>query len=60
MIEIKTLFIHDLCLFVTKAFNVIFIHTKFNFEGEGKTIFNQLIEAFKLSKWQINCLMNVP
>lgn len=50
MNEIETLFVHNLYLFITKASDIIFIHTKFNAESKEKKTFNKLIEAPKLSK----------
>jgi len=59
MSEIETLFVNNLYLFITKALDIIFIHTKFNAESKEKKKFNPLIEAPKLFKYQINHLTHV-
>ncbi len=59
MTNIKPLFVYNLYLFITKASDGILIHKKFNDKSEEKTMFNQLIETPKPSKWQIDCLINV-
>lgn len=59
MSKIKTLFVHNLYLFMTKAFDIIFIHTKFNAERKEEKTFNTLIEAHKAFKLQINHLTHV-
>lgn len=59
MSKIKTLFVHNLYLFMTKALDIIFIHTKFNAESKEEKTFNTLIEAYKVSKLKINHLTHI-
>jgi hypothetical protein len=44
------LFVHNLFLFITKAPDALFIYPIFNDKCKEIAIFNQLIEALKLSK----------
>lgn len=37
---ITTLFVHNLCLFVNKAFDIVSIHMKFNAKSKEKATFN--------------------
>lgn len=57
---ITTLFVHNLCLFVNKAFDIVSIHMKFNAKSKEKAHLILLIELPRYFKYQINCLMNVP
>ncbi|PAV14092.1 hypothetical protein ASJ81_15430 [Methanosarcina spelaei] len=59
MVNMKPSFVHNLCLFINKAFDVIFIHTKFNVKSKEKSTFNLPIEIFKSFKQQIGLLKDV-
>jgi len=50
MSKIETLFVNNLYLVITKAPDIIFIHTKFNAESNKKKTFNPLIEALNIPK----------
>jgi len=47
-------------LFINKASDVIFIHTKFNVKSKEKPTFNLSIKVLKSFKQQIDPLMSVP
>lgn len=59
-IEINTLLFYNLCLFLNKVSDIVFIHTKFEVNSKEKSTFNLPIKVLKSFKQQIDHLMNVP
>jgi len=50
MIDIKPLFVNNLCLFINKASDIIFIYTKLNVKSKERSTFNLSIKVFKSFK----------
>lgn len=59
MINMKPSFVHNLFLLINKAFDVIFIHTKFNVKSKEKSTFNLPIKIVRSFKQQIRLLKDV-